>query len=219
MKIIQSYITFINKVIPFFKKKYVCRYWRRQVEVGGASLQAPRFCCCCFFFYQDFLSQTLTIHGPAEERVDYLLFHPTTSTRSQVFRDLFATFHVRWLSHVFLVITLMFTRPLIDEIYHLTELPFDWSIDWSIDWLNDWLTDWLIDWWMDGWMDGSIDWLIDRLIDLLIDWLIDWWCNIFLTNDWIQGFCYSKLIRENGGYELALTIILCITSEPTNHVC
>ena len=144
MKIRQSYITFINKVIPFFKKNMSAGIGGGRWRQGEASLQALRFCCCCFFFYQDFLSQTLTIHRVAEERVDYLLFHPTTSTRSQVFRDLFATFQVRWLSHVFLVITLMFTRPLIDEIYHLTELPFDWSIDWSIDLLNDWLSDWLI---------------------------------------------------------------------------
>ena len=141
MKIRQSYITFINKAIPFFKKKICLQVLAEAGGGRGASLQTPRFCCCCFFFYQVFLSQTLTIHRVAGERVDYLLFHSTTSTRSQVFRDLFATFHVRWLSHVFLVITLMFTRPLIDEIYHLTELPFDWSIDWSIDWLIDWLSD------------------------------------------------------------------------------
>ena len=32
---------------------------------------------------------------------DQFLFHSTTSTRSQTFRHLFATLHVRWLSHVF----------------------------------------------------------------------------------------------------------------------
>ena len=32
---------------------------------------------------------------------DYLLFHSTTSTRSRTFRHLFATLHVRWLSHIF----------------------------------------------------------------------------------------------------------------------
>ena len=30
-----------------------------------------------------------------------ILFHSTTSTRSQTFRHLFATLHVRWLSHIF----------------------------------------------------------------------------------------------------------------------
>ena len=32
---------------------------------------------------------------------DHLLFHSTTSTRSQTFRHLFATLHGRWLSHIF----------------------------------------------------------------------------------------------------------------------
>ena len=41
--------------------------------------------------------------------------------------------------HVLLIATLVFTRLLLDEIYHLIELP--------IDWLSDWLIDWLIDWW------------------------------------------------------------------------
>ena len=31
--------------------------------------------------------------------------------------------------HVFLIATLVFTRLLLDEIYHLTKLPFDWLID------------------------------------------------------------------------------------------
>ena len=32
---------------------------------------------------------------------DHLLFHSTTSTRSCTFRHVFATLHVRWLSHIF----------------------------------------------------------------------------------------------------------------------
>ena len=31
--------------------------------------------------------------------------------------------------HVFLIATLVFTRLLLDEIYHLVELPFEWLID------------------------------------------------------------------------------------------
>ena len=54
-----------------------------------------------FFFYQGFLSRALTTHKTAEEgRGDHLLFHPTTSTRSRTFKHLFATLHVRWLSHI-----------------------------------------------------------------------------------------------------------------------
>ena len=54
-----------------------------------------------FFFYQDFLSQTLTTHRTAGEGRGPFLFHSTTSTRSRTFRYLFATLHVRWLSHIF----------------------------------------------------------------------------------------------------------------------
>ena len=31
--------------------------------------------------------------------------------------------------HVFLIATLVFTRPLLDEIYHVIELPFEWLTD------------------------------------------------------------------------------------------
>ena len=45
-----------------------------------------------FFLYQGFLSWALTAHRTA---------HSTTSTRSRTFRHLFATLHVKWLSHIF----------------------------------------------------------------------------------------------------------------------
>ena len=54
-----------------------------------------------FFFYQGFLSPTLTTHRTAGKGGDQLLFHSTTSARSRTFRYLFATLHVRWLSHTF----------------------------------------------------------------------------------------------------------------------
>ena len=44
---------------------------------------------------------TVTTHRTAGKGGDHLLFHSTTSTRSRVFRHLFATLHVRWLSHIF----------------------------------------------------------------------------------------------------------------------
>ena len=54
-----------------------------------------------FLFYQGSLSRTLTIHRAAGEGRDHLLFHSTTSTHSQRFRHLFATLHMRLLSHIF----------------------------------------------------------------------------------------------------------------------
>ena len=72
---------------------------------------------------------------------DHLLFHSTTSTRSQTLRHFFANLHVTWLSRIFnrkrfprisknrLNTSLVFTILLLDEIYHHVELPFDWLID------------------------------------------------------------------------------------------
>ena len=66
-------------------------------------LKTMFFCFCFFgvFFYQGFLSRTLTTHRTAGEGRGPSLFHSTTSTRSRTFRHLFATLHVRWLSHIF----------------------------------------------------------------------------------------------------------------------
>ena len=51
----------------------------------------------------------------------------TTSTRSRTFRQLFATLHLRWLSHIFNRITCIYQAALLlDEIYHCIELLFDW---------------------------------------------------------------------------------------------
>ena len=65
---------------------------------------------------------------------DLLLFHSTTSTRSRTFRFLdvrhldVATLHVKRL-HAFLIITLVLTRLLFNEICHIIELLFEWSND------------------------------------------------------------------------------------------
>ena len=58
----------------------------------------------------------------------------TTSTRSRTLRHLFATLYVRiylqlcmWDDyHVSLIATLVFTRLLLNEFYHLIELSFEW---------------------------------------------------------------------------------------------
>ena len=60
----------------------------------------------------------------------------------------------------------MFTRLLLDEIYHLIELPVDCLID-----------------------DAMFVCLLDELI---------------------QGFCYSDLRWETGGFELASTVTLVL---------
>ena len=65
--------------------------------------------CCVNIKYLFFFSFSIRIFfhrhwrltGQQEKGEDHLLFHSTTSTHSRTFRHLFATLHVRWLSHIF----------------------------------------------------------------------------------------------------------------------
>ena len=80
-----------------------------------------------FFFLSGFSSQTLTIHRTAGEGsgpsfIPLYHFHPLTSIETFIYFMLDDY-------HVFLIATLAFTKLLLDEIYHLIELPFEWLID------------------------------------------------------------------------------------------
>ena len=58
----------------------------------------------CFFFFfsiRVFFHGHWRFTGQQAKGGGHLLFHSSTSTRSQTFRHLFATLHVRWLSHIF----------------------------------------------------------------------------------------------------------------------
>ena len=61
----------------------------------------------CFNLFKFFFSIRFFFHGhwrltgEQGKGGDHLLFHFTTSTHSRTFRHLFATLHVRWLSHIF----------------------------------------------------------------------------------------------------------------------
>ena len=54
-----------------------------------------------FFSIRVFFHRHWQLTGQQGKGVDYLSFHSTTFTRSRTFRHLFATLHVRWLSHIF----------------------------------------------------------------------------------------------------------------------
>ena len=65
-------------------------------------VQALYFCLDFLLEIFFFLSRRYWwLTGQQGKGTYYLLFHSATSTRSQTFRHLFATFHVRWLSHIF----------------------------------------------------------------------------------------------------------------------
>ena len=79
-----------------------------------------------FFFYQGFLSRTLTIHRTAGEgrgpfSIPLYHFHPLTNIQ---------TFMRNFARKIFLIATLVFTRLLLNEIYHLIELLCDWLMMW-----------------------------------------------------------------------------------------
>ena len=79
-----------------------------------------------FFFYQGLLSRTLTTHRtPGEGRGPFFystLPLPPTHEHSDIYLQL-----CKWDDyHIFSIATLVFTRLLLDEIYHIIELLFDW---------------------------------------------------------------------------------------------
>ena len=71
---------------------------------------------------------------------DHRLFHSTTSTRSPTLRHLFATLHVRWLSHIFNRIACIYQTATRWDLppYRITI----WLIDW---WCNVCFFTWWID--------------------------------------------------------------------------
>ena len=54
-----------------------------------------------FFSIKVFFRGHWQLTGQQRKKGDHLLFHSTTSTRSQTFRHLFVTLHARWLLHIF----------------------------------------------------------------------------------------------------------------------
>ena len=60
---------------------------------------------------------------------NHLLFQSTsTSTRSRTLKHLFATLHLRWLLRIFNRNACVY-QTVLDGIYHIIELPFEWLID------------------------------------------------------------------------------------------
>ena len=81
-----------------------------------------------FFFYQGFLSQTLTTHRTAGEGrgPSYSTLQlPPAHEHSDIYLQL-----CTWDGyHIFLIVTLAFTKLLLDEIYHMLKLLFDSFMD------------------------------------------------------------------------------------------
>ena len=84
------------------------------------------------FFIRVFFHGHWRLTGQQGKREDHLLLHSTSPIYSYLQLCMWDK------DHIFLIAPLAFSRLLLDEIYHLIELLFDWLIDcWLIDWLID----------------------------------------------------------------------------------
>ena len=130
-------------------KKYliiaVSKWHGQPHSVHSVTLFVCSLLCCKYIYiyiyilYQCFLHRHWRFIAQQGKRGDHLLFHSTTSTRSRTLRHLQLCMWDDY--HVFLIATLVFTRLLLDYIYHLIELPFVWLI-------NDAMFVCLFTWWI-----------------------------------------------------------------------
>ena len=79
-----------------------------------------------FFSIRVFFHRHWRFTGQQGKRGGHLLFHSTTAHEHW---DIYLQLCMWDDYHVFLIATLVFTRLLLDEIYHLIELPFEWLFD------------------------------------------------------------------------------------------
>ena len=107
---------------------YKMRWYKRKEKKCFLSIKIEVFFLLMVFFHRHW-----RIKGQKGKGGDHLSFHSATSTRSWTLRNLFATLHVRWLSHIFN------RNACVYQIATWWDLP---SYRITI-----WLIDWLIDWW------------------------------------------------------------------------
>ena len=103
-----------------------------------------------FFSITTFFHGHWRLTGQDWKGEDHFLFHSTTSTHSRTFRHLFATLHVRWLSHIFnrnACIYQTATR------WYFTTLSNYHLIDW---WSEVCFS--LFTWWLNTWFLLQISW-------------------------------------------------------------
>ena len=99
------------KYSEFRKFKYkafldvLCSLMKNQISIINLHMMFCSFCIktseLVFFSIRVFFHGHWRLTGQQGKGRDHFLFHSTTSTRSRTFRYLFATLHVRWLSHIF----------------------------------------------------------------------------------------------------------------------
>ena len=82
-----------------------------------------------FFFYQNFSFTNTDDSQDSREREGTIFYFTLPIPPAYEHWDIYLQLS-KWDDyHIFLIATLVFTRLLLDEIYHFIELPFDWLID------------------------------------------------------------------------------------------
>ena len=125
-----------------WSKNYALSYLRLYLHINDQHTHrtALSFLFVCLFVYQGFLHRQWRFTGQQGKREDHLLFHSTTSTRSQILRYLFATLRMIWLSRIFNRNAYVFQTSTRWELP-----PYRVNI-WVIDW---WCNVCMFTWWID----------------------------------------------------------------------
>ena len=121
-----------------------------------------------FFSIRVFFHRHWRFTGQQGKGGDHLLFHSTTSTRSRTFRHLFATLHVRWLSHIF----------------NRNACVYQTANRWDLPPYR--ITIWLIDWWCNVCL---FTWWIDSRFLLQQFWH---WKSVDLNLHWLSPLYYQQ---------------------------
>ena len=83
-----------------------------------------------FVFVSGFLSRTLTTHRTAGEGRGTFFYSTLPLPPAHEHSAIYVQLCTRDDYHIFLIVTLVFTRLLLDKIYHLIELLFGWLMMW-----------------------------------------------------------------------------------------
>ena len=115
-----------------------------------------------FFSIRVFFHRHWRLSGQQGKRGVHILFHSTTSTRSRTFRHLFATLHVRWLSHIFNRIACIY------QTATRCDLPPYRTTIWLIDHVT--VSSCLFAWWFDSGFFVTAIW-DEKPVDSHLHWL------------------------------------------------
>ena len=110
------------------------RYFKRLMyfhDISQFFIRNYEYCKTRFFFFLSGFSFTDTDNSQDSKGREGTIFYSTLPLPpAHEHWDIYLQLCMWDDYHVFLIATLVFTRLLLDEIYHLIELPFDWLMMW-----------------------------------------------------------------------------------------